>query len=67
MYNIAKDAERKNNARELLKTQKDVRQLIIDNQYYKEQIKEIHNKKESMMNRHSLKIHVSLTNLGNFL
>ena len=45
MCSIAKDAERKHSAQELLKTQEDVEQLIINNQYHKEKIKEIHNQK----------------------
>ena len=35
MCSIAKDAEQKHSAQELLKTRKDIEQLIIDNQYYK--------------------------------
>lgn len=39
MYNIAKDAEQKHSAQELLKTQEDVEQLAINNKYHKEKIK----------------------------
>lgn len=67
MCSIAKDAERKNNARELLKTQKDVRQLIIDNQYYKEQIKEIHNKKRIDDEQAQLENSRIINELGKFL
>ncbi|MBD5167632.1 MAG: hypothetical protein HDT11_01870 [Helicobacter sp.] len=67
MCSIAKDAEQKHSAQELLKSRKDIEQLIIDNQYYKEQIKEIHNQKRIDDEQAQLENSRIINELGKFL
>ena len=67
MCSIAKDAEQKHSAQELLKTQKDIEQLIIDNQYYKEKIKITHNQKRLDDEQAQLENSRIINELGKFL
>lgn len=74
MCSIAKDAEQKHSAQELLKTQEDIEQLIINTAYNKKQIKKIrtaikkvHNQKRLDDEQAQLENSQIINKLGKFL